>query len=182
MALELKRGELTYSDLAGMPDDGHRYELIDGVLLVTPAPILRHQLVLSRLHVLLSAGAPRGIDVLVSPVDVKVSEVTVVEPDILVLDRPDPAALYVSAPPLLVVEILSPSTRRIDVSAKRMVYEEFGIPSYWIVDPVAPSVLVLELGADGRYVEIVAATGDEAAEMSKPFTVTVVPSSLSARS
>jgi Uma2 family endonuclease len=178
MALELRRGALTYADLAGMPDDGHRYELIDGVLLVTPAPILRHQLVLSHLFRLLAEAAPAGVRVLPAPVDIKVGDATVVQPDLVVLDRPDLDAAFVDTPPLLVVEVLSPSTRRIDVSAKRLVYEGFGVPSYWIVDPEAASITVLALTADGTYAQAGEAHADDLLEVTRPFPVTVAPSSL----
>ena len=180
MALELRRGEgLTYADLADAPDDGHRYELIDGTLVVTPSPNVRHQVALGRLHVLLATAAPPGMEVLMAPLDVKVSEMTAVQPDLLVLNRPDLSAASVTSPPLLVIEVLSPSTRKIDIATKRLVYESFGVPSYWIVDPDAPSISVLELGPDGKYVEVAAGqTMSESVTIDRPFPVTVVPGSL----
>lgn len=178
MALELPlMGPLTYDDLVDTPDDGRRYELVDGTLVVTPSPILRHQRVVSRLHLALAAAAPPGVEVLVGPFDVKVSELTKLQPDILVLGPGDPSLSFTDVPPLLVVEVLSRSTRRHDLLVKRSVYEDFGVPSYWIVDAEVPSLTVLEL-VDGTYAEVLAATGDEVASAVKPFVVHVVPSAL----
>lgn len=182
MALELRRGEpLTYSHLAGMPDDGHRYELIDGVLLVTPAPVVGHQRMAFNLARLLADAAPPGVEVLPAPVDLKVSDGTVVQPDLVVVERPAADAPFLDTPPLLVVEVLSPSTRRIDTSAKRLVYEGFGVASYWIVDPDGPSITVLELGDGDRprtYAEVASASGDAQLAATRPFAVAVTPSSL----
>lgn len=178
VALDLRqRGPLTYADLAEMPDDGHRYELVDGTLIVTPAPIIRHQVAVANLMRVLAAAAPPGSVVLPAPVDIKVSDTTALEPDVVVLDRPDPSAKFMTAPPLLAVEVLSPSTKRFDVLLKRSVYEDFGVPSYWIVDPDEPSLLVLEL-RDGTYEEVASARGDDHVVVTRPFPVRIVPTEL----
>ena len=165
---------LTEDDLAAMPADGHRYELLDGTLLVTPAPSLNHQLCAGSLFVLLREARQPGQVVLLAPFDVRLSRITVLEPDLLVSWRADLTTARMEGPPLLAVEILSPSTRRIDVSAKRLAYEAAGVPAYWLVDPEAPSLTVLELEA-GRYVERATVTGDEPFHATVPFLVTVVP-------
>ena len=176
MALELRRSvPVTYADLADTPDDGHRYELIDGTLVVTPAPSRRHQRAVLRLATLLAA-APPELEVLTAPFDVKISEVTALQPDVLVLARDEPADRFLTTPPLLVAEVLSASTRRFDLLMKRSVYEAFGVASYWIVDPDAPSVTVLEL-SDGTYVEVAAATGEETVSVQHPFPLST-PSAL----
>jgi Uma2 family endonuclease len=78
---------------------------------------------------------------------------------------------------ILAVEILSPSTRRKDLFLKRSKYQDAGVPSYWIIDPAAPSITALEL-VDGQYMTVAEAFGDEAAMLEKPFPVTIVPASL----
>lgn len=134
---------LTRADLESMPDDGHRYELIDGTLVVTPSPAFRHQ------H----------------------------EPDLLVARREDFAERDLPVAPLLAVEILSPSTRRIDLMLKRSRYEAAGTASYWVVDADVPSVTAWEQ-RDGAYVLTGEATGNEELSLTLPFPVTLVPARL----
>ena len=165
---------LTEDDLATMPDDGHRYELLDGTLLVTPAPRIDHQRCVGALHALLRDGRQPGHPVLVAPVDVRLSRVTVLEPDILVARTSDLTEARLEGPPLLAVEVLSPSTRHIDLGAKRLAYEDAGVPAYWLVDPDGPSLSVLELDA-GRYVERATVAGEEPFHAPFPCPVTVVP-------
>lgn len=168
----------TYADLQDRPDDGNRYELLDGVLLVNPSPRTAHQVCVGALYVLLRQAKGQDHVVLPAPFDVVFSDVTVLEPDVLVARRADLTADNLPAVPLLVIEVLSPSTRRIDTLAKRSVYEEHGVPAYWLVDPDEPSVTILELDAGGRYVEVAHATGDGEARGRVPFPVAVVPDRL----
>jgi Uma2 family endonuclease len=160
-----------------MPDDGHRYELVDGVLIVTPAPLARHQRAVVRLIVLLTAAAGAEHDVLTAPFDYKVSQLTVLQPDVLVAKRSDVGEERLERTPLLVIEVQSPSTRRIDLGTKRLAFEGAGVPSYWVVDPDEPSLTVLEL-AGGAYREAARVTGEEAYVAPKPFPLRVVPADL----
>ncbi len=168
---------LTYDDLQAMPDDGHRYELVDGVLIVTPAPRRLHQRAITRLLVLLHGAAPPDVEVLPAPLDYVVSDVTVLEPDIIAAYAADYGDYNLQQTPLLVVEVLSPSTARIDRGTKRLAFEGAGVPSYWLVDPDEPSLTVLELEGE-TYREAPHVTGDEAYTTSRPFDVTVVPADL----
>ena len=178
MATNLSWGApFTEDDLAARPDDGHRYELIDGALFVTPAPDLRHQLVVARLVVLLHGARQPDQDVLPAPLDVRLSRSTVLQPDVLVARREDLTSARLETAPLLVVEVLSPSTRGIDLGTKRLAFEAAGVPAYWVVDPDVPSLTVLELDA-GRYVERATVAGDEPFRATVPFAVTVVPARL----
>lgn len=178
MATDLAWGApLTEDDLATMPDDGHRYELIDGVLIVSPAPRINHQICVMSLAVLLHGARLPEHQVLPGPVDVRFSRTTVLIPDLLVARKSDLTLARLETAPLLVVEVRSPSTRLFDMGPKRMVYEAAGVPAYWLVDPDGPSVTVLEL-EDGRYVERATVTGDEAYHATIPFPVTVVPAEL----
>ncbi len=178
MALQLPWGAaLTYDDLQNLPEDGHRYELLDGTLLVTPSPNFAHQNCVLRLAVLLDAAAPPDLRVVVAPFDWLIGPRTSFEPDLLVARRVDIAERNLPVPPLLAVEVLSPSTRRIDLVLKRDAYASAGVPSYWIVDPDVPSVTALRLEG-GAYVEEASVSGDEPFGASSPFSVTLVPARL----
>jgi len=168
---------LTRADLESMPDDGHRYELIDGVLIVSPGPQLPHQDMVGNLHLLLRAGCPPHLKVVLAPFAVALADDTEVQPDLIVAERTQFTRKELPGPPLLAVEVLSPSTRRIDLLLKRDRLQTAGVPSYWLVDPEEPAVTVLELN-DGVYVEMAHVVGDEAAEVVAPFPVRLVPSEL----
>lgn len=105
---------LTRADLEAMPDDGHRYELVDGTLVVTPAPSPQHQMVAANLFALLRAVCPPELVVLFAPVDVVLSDRTVVQPDLLVAGRGDFTSRDLPTAPLLAVEVLSESTEHYD--------------------------------------------------------------------
>lgn len=167
----------TRADLEAMPDDGRRHELIDGTLLVTPAPTPRHQRVSMRLSARLYECADPGLEVLTAPLDVVLADDTVVQPDLLVAPAHAFSDKDLPAAPLLVIEILSPSTRLIDLNLKKARYELAGCPHYWVVDPQAPSLTAWEL-RDGAYVEVASVTGDQAYAASVPFAVEVTPSAL----
>jgi Uma2 family endonuclease len=174
----LPRGRaLTRRDLATMPDDGHRYELIDGTLVVTPAPSMQHQATLARLHMRLVARCPSEMRVLFAPPDVALAEDTVLQPDLLVAGLPDSPTADLPAVPLLAVEVLAPSTRRLDLTLKRDRYEAAGCPSYWTVDPEEPAVTVWQL-EDGRYVEVAHVVGPEQFNVDAPYPMTVCPAEL----
>lgn len=170
-------GGFTPAYLETTPDDGLRYELIDGVLVVTPAPSVPHQVVVGELFVLLRAAATEGCRVLFAPLDVALDDATVVIPDVIVARRSDLTPKNLPAAPLLAVEVLSPSTRRIDRTRKFEKYQRAGIPSYWIVDPLVPSLVAWEL-RDGAYVRVAEVSGEEAFAATAPFPVTVVPAAL----
>ncbi|MGI8685584.1 MAG: Uma2 family endonuclease [Acidimicrobiales bacterium] len=168
---------LTYDDLQGLPDDGYRHELLDGMLLMTPSPGTGHQVCVGSLYRLLHEHRRPGEIVLIAPFDYVISQSTVLEPDVLVARTADLTHANLPATPLLVVEVLSPSTRRVDRTAKRSAYEEAGVPAYWLVDPDAPSVTVLEL-VDGTYEEVAVVAGDQSFAAAQPFPVEVVPARL----
>jgi Uma2 family endonuclease len=166
---------LTVEDMESMPDDEFRYELDDGVLIVSPAPSPRHQLVVARLTVLLTAVCPAGLVVLPG-VGINVTRFQHRVPDLAVVDAGSFGAAFVEKPPLLAVEVASPRTRMYDRNRKKDVYESFGIPSYWIVDPdpAKPVLTVFEL-VSARYREVAQVTGSEPFHATQPFPVTVAP-------
>jgi Uma2 family endonuclease len=146
---------LTYDDYVRIPDDGLRHEIIDGVHYVTPPPLLRHQVLLGRLHVAIANhldSRPDSGEVYVSPVDTVFTQWDVVEPDLLFVAADQRHILTeanVQGAPALVVEILSPSTRRRDLGIKRDLFDRGGVREYWIVDPVQRDVVVHRRNADG---------------------------------
>ncbi len=137
--------KLTYEDLQSLPVDGRRHELIDGEHLVTPAPSTRHQRVLRRLFEAVQAAAVSGGlgEVFFAPVDVVLSAVDVAEPDLLFVSMARAGIVSergIEAAPDLVVEVVSPSTRRVDEVVKRKLYDRFGVLEYWVVDPELATV------------------------------------------
>lgn len=171
---------LTVDDVWAIPDDGHRYELIEGVLIVTPAPGAAHQTCVLEVALLLRGAAAPDDLVLVAPFDWVARPGTLLQPDVLVARRADVAATgntRLERAPRLVVEVASPSTRMVDRGTKRLAYEAAGVPVYWLVDPEEPSLTVLRL-VDGTYVEEATVRGDEGYVTTAPFPVTVVPSDL----
>jgi Uma2 family endonuclease len=122
-----------------LPDDGNRYEVVDGELLVTPAPVRRHQRMVGQLFRLLADYVEReGLgEALCSPADIAAGERTLVQPDLFVvpLTAGRPADDWVELGELLLaVEVLSPSTARADRHLKRRLYQREGVPECWIVD------------------------------------------------
>lgn len=137
MATDVRRN-YTFADLERMPADGRRYEILAGELLVTPAPNTRHQRVVVEITALLNAFAKKsGGVVLVAPVDVRLSDTDVVEPDVLYLSPMRAGAVrerFVDGPPDLVVEVLSAGTAHVDRGRKRELYRASGVREYWVVD------------------------------------------------
>jgi Uma2 family endonuclease len=136
---------LTIEDLEAMPDDGRRYELIGGAIVMTPAPEPVHQRVSRRLQTLLETTCPAGHEVFDAPIDYDLPEGQRVEPDLIVVPDGSVKKKRLSGPALLVVEIVSPGSTVHDRITKRAVYAAAGVPAYWIVDPNNGRVLALRL-------------------------------------
>lgn len=174
MRAELRPQKLTYRDYLLFPEDGRRHEIIEGEHFVGPAPHLRHQTILLNLAVLLrNFLRPRRMgQVWVAPIDLVLSEIDVVQPDLVYVSAPRSEALtgsHLPEPPDLVVEVLSPSTRRTDAVSKRRLYEKHGIQEYWMVDPESDSVEVYRL-RDGAYQMMERLSlEDEGATLSSPL-------------
>ena len=140
------------ADVRAMPDDFNRYETIAGELFVTPAPSLRHQIVLGRLHVVLSQYVEHHDLgwVFYAPTDVVFGPYTLVEPDLLFVPRHARHLMTeqeITGAPDLVIEALSPSTARVDRGKKRALYRDQGVREYWIVDATANQVEVWRAAA-----------------------------------
>jgi Uma2 family endonuclease len=164
-AAEPKR-RYTWSDYVTWCDD-RRWEIIAGeAFAMTPSPADRHQLVCSRLLTALAVSLKGGpCEVIASPMDVKLSEEDIVQPDLLVVCDPRQFRGHVEGPPALVVEILSPSTEGHDRVRKLRLYARYGIGEYWIVRPYPAVVEVLTLEGAGYRVH---ATYDAAGTLTSP--------------
>jgi len=131
---------LTYKDYEALPADGRRYELHEGELSVTPAPSPRHQQVSANLFMLLRQHVrAHGLgEVLYAPIDCILSDITIVQPDLVYVEPSRLGAISargIEGPPTLVVEVLSPTSVQIDRGVKFQLYARHQIPYYWIVNP-----------------------------------------------
>ena len=148
------QGNWTYDDYSSIPDDGKRYEVVNGVLFMPPAPNIGHQETVGEIFAYLRDHLKQSKlgKVYIAPVDVELHPKTVVQPDVLViltahLERI--SASRVIGAPDLVVEVASPGTTGFDRRQKQDAYALAGVPEYWIVDPASHTVelLILENGA-----------------------------------
>ncbi|WP_246372293.1 Uma2 family endonuclease [Nocardioides pelophilus] len=169
---------MTVHDLEALPDDGHRYELVDGSLIVAPGPELVHQTVQSNLMRLLFADCPEELFVYGAPTDVVLADDTVLQPDLLVVRKADRSGRRLTAVPQLVVEILSPSTRLIDLNLKFARLERAGVASYWVIDPSGHVTLNAWRLRDDRYQSVASVTGAQPWSAEEPYPVTIVPAAL----
>ncbi|GLY67222.1 hypothetical protein Atai01_38410 [Amycolatopsis taiwanensis] len=169
-----RSGSFTVRDLEGMPDDGRRYELIDGELFVSPASGTRHQSVAYLLFGVLHAACPAHLKVLGAPFAVKPHGRTELQPDLLVGRRADFTDKLLPVAPLLAVEVLSRSTAKVDLEVKKRAYERLGTECYWVIDPAHPSMLVYELDGEGRYAEVARVAEEKPFYAERPFDVRIV--------
>lgn len=150
------QGEWTYNDYLRLPDDGRRYEIIEGVLYVTNAPSYDHQYVVNEIHGELRQyvkAKQLGV-VLTAPFEVHLPGITQpVQPDILFIAaalQPSPGAKFFSGVPDLIVEVLSPSSYRLDQFVKFDAYERAGVKEYWLANPKTRTITVYFLPERGR--------------------------------
>jgi Uma2 family endonuclease len=173
--------EWTVDDLARMPSDGLRYELFDGVLVVSPAPYIRHQRASRALFLLLDQACPPDVEVFYAPLDFQPTTRRSFQPDLLVTrsaDIPvDEEATALTIPPLLAVEVLSKGTRSLDRTFKREMYTTSGIDNYWIFDPKAVEIVVYAREGT-RYVESATAKGDQRITIDRPYPVRICPAEI----
>lgn len=143
-----KQGLWTYQDYACIPEDGHRYEVVNGVLYLSPAPNMGHQRIVGKIfyYLVTHVDLPGLGQVYQASTDVELNPGDVVQPDVFVvlnphLDRVTPSRLI--GAPDLVVEVASPRTARHDLSEKLYAYARVEVPEYWIVNPDAQTIEVL---------------------------------------
>ena len=148
---------VSFADLQRMPEDGKHYELYDGELHVVPSPLPIHEIIRERLHeILIDYKRARGGTVCSAPFDIVLSEFNVVQPDLLYFGEASAKRIkldeHVRFPPDLAIEVISPSTARIDRGRKRDLLARYGLPELWIVDPYDDQIECSTL-RDGRYPE-----------------------------
>ena len=166
----------TYADLVALPDDQLRHELIDGEHVVTPSPATGHQIILMNLIRLLLPylDEHRLGQLLSAPFDVKLSLFTVLVPDLVYFTAERFVRVvnekHATAAPDLVIEILSPGTRRRDKGRKRAIYDREGVGEYWIVDPEARSITALRRPRAGAgLTDVTTLTLDAGATLDSPL-------------
>lgn len=173
-------GEWAVDDLHTLPDDGCRYELYDGVVVMSPAPVARHQRSVAALYRLLSAGCPAELETFFAPFRFQPTRRRSVQPDLLVARRTDIRNdECLRRPPVLVVEVLAPGTRALDLVFRREMYATSGVAHLWTFDPREREVVVYRYrDDDAAYVEVARAGGDECVSVDRPFPVSVRPAEI----
>ena len=152
MALTKPSGEWRYEDLERLPDDGKRYEIIEGALYEMPAPGVDHAaIVMNLIGLLLPVITGMGGRLFTSPIDVRFYGADPVQPDLLAV-LPGWSGTWrrrsVGGAPDLLIEVLSPSNRGHDLLTKRALYARAGVREYWIVNPANQTVEILMLDRD----------------------------------
>ncbi len=175
--LRATEGRLTRADRDAVPENGLRHELLDGAIVMTPSPGVSHQRVSTRLFLTLHAIVQEPLELFIAPFDVALPTGDVLVPDLCIGRQSDLTDKDLTGVPVLVVEILSPSTRRRDLGDKLTAYRDAGVPHYWVVDPLAPRLVAHEL-VDGEYAVVGDVTGDESWSATAPIEVTIVPADL----
>lgn len=163
--------DLPRADLDAAPDKGLRYEIVDGLLMVTHLPSSVHQQALGKLFTRLTTSCPKHLEVLQGPVEFRPNDQRRLLPDLLVLPGRENTTLRVDEA-ALVVEVIVSTTRMVDQLLKRVLYEQAGVPAYWMLDAEEERLTVLEL-EDGRYVERAVVTEGGVFEAEVPFAVRV---------
>lgn len=170
-----------FEEIRNRPGDHTRFELLDGEVLVTPSPAPVHQEIVAALTVLLRPRVPARWSVLPGPLDVVLQTDdgdTVLQPDLLIGHRERLTAQGHDGPPVLVVEVLSPTTWQRDLGGKMAAYAQSGVEHYWVIAPTAPSLTVYRLDPDGRYVEHAHVEGRRGVDLTTPVAVTLSPARL----
>ena len=164
MALTKPSGTWTYEDLLALPEDGRRYEIIEGELYEMPSPNWDHIAVVMNLILLLGPIVQSlGGRLATAPADVFFEGADPVQPDILAMlpgSRATGSGQGIQGTPDLVIEVLSPSNRGHDLLTKRALYGRAGVREYWIVDPASRAVELLTLDRDAFHT-VQRASGDD---------------------
>jgi Uma2 family endonuclease len=167
-----KKGALfTYRDLEDLPEDENRYELSFGSLIVTPAPNTRHQALAAAVAAFLHARKLPSQRVLVEA-ELLIQPDMVKRPDIQVVSVNLVGGQSVVGVPDLVIEIHSPATRVLDLTEKRFVYAAANIPVYWVIDPDAFTLTILEL-SDNAYRQVAVIDAHGSHDVTVPFAMTI---------
>jgi len=168
---------VTLADLDARPDDGNRYELLDGEMIVTPAPTGPHNELADRLRTLLDEASSDDFVVLTG-YQLRLPGNQRLIPDVSVVRASAYRLHEALEAPVVAVEVLSPSNAAVDLSKKMAAYAAFRVDHYWVAEPDSPAVAVLELDPSGRYQLAAEASGNSRLVVEKPFAVEAVASEL----
>ncbi|MBB5153000.1 Uma2 family endonuclease [Saccharopolyspora phatthalungensis] len=177
MSIDLGGRRFTVQDLEAIPEDGRRYELIDGELLVSPAPGWPHQEAVGSLFVRLHRASPPEYRVLPAPFPVRQDLFTELRPDVVVARYAELTLRNLQTAPVLAVEVASPSSRLNDISLRKAAHARLGTQHFWLVDPdlEVPTVTAWELVGGSDYQRVARVVGDELFEPLRPFPVRFAP-------
>jgi Uma2 family endonuclease len=153
----IKESGWTVEDYLKLPEDGNQYEIVAGILELKPSPTTTHQRISHQIHRILTDSCENEYIIMYAPVDVILSDRETRQPDILMIHRSRAAIIQehaVVGPPDLVVEILSPSTIKRDRVMKLRSYAHFGVPEYWIIDPLNVTIEQYVLTREGDPYEL----------------------------
>lgn len=172
-------GSFTVEDLAIYREKWQdmTVQLLDGELVVSPSPAYIHQLVVSRLFSLVDRAAPPGLVIIPAPMDLRAGERSVLQPDLMVLDESMRFDGEVLVPPVLAIEVLSPSSQRTDLVRKPEILARFGCKHYWVVDPVRPAIRSLQFVGDMDSI-VQTVEDDDLFAAAEPFPVSCRPADL----
>ena len=179
MAIKIPRTVLTWEHYVELPNDGKRYEIIEGELYVSPSPSEKHQRAATNLtYTLVGHSRTHRLGrVYAAPFDVVLAFTSIVQPDILFISTERLGILTaanVQGAPDLVVEIISPSSTKTDQEVKRDLYAKYGVKHYWVFEPLAEWARAYTLGADGLY-ELVAEANRAETFSAPPFMDLAIP-------
>ncbi len=168
----------TTDNLAGMPDDGHRYELVNGALVVNPRPSAIHQATAARMAGVLLGACPDRMFVH-SRQTVRLSHMTVFAPDIVVTQYLERGRGQQTEPPRLVVEVRPPARPVIDLACGMTAYAVFGVRSYWVIVPDTrqPELIAFD-ATSGHFEQAATVKGNEVFRAGQPFPLEVSPARL----
>ena len=178
MGMPAQQTVWTAEMVRALPEDGNRYEVLDGVLFVSPTPSALHQRAVAHLWEILDSHCRKhGIgEAMISPADIELSEHRVLQPDVFVVPLTDGRRIrsWKEVTSLLLsAEVISPSTARADRGEKRRILQDEHVPHYWIVDPMEESLSVFRWMAEGYL--LVLAAGRDARVHGEPFEAIDLP-------
>ena len=168
---QVKPAPFTIHDYRQMPEDGHLYQVIEGELHMSPSPTRFHQHLVGQIYYIFRRfldHQPIG-KVYLSPLDTFLNAINVFQPEVFYVSTENAAILTdagAEGAPDLVVEVLSPSTRKHDLGAKRLIYARAGVKELWIVDPITLTLQVYRLQINPQLPE---ATHDATAHFTSPL-------------
>ncbi len=170
---------LTYDDWLGLPETNLPVDVVDGVLIMSPAPTGLHQLVLENLFAVFLETVPSGYRPAVAPRDWVLWDVPLLvrQPDLMIVTAAQARESQITERPLLAIEVLSPTSRERDLVTKPAEYAKAGLAHLWLVDPDIPEVVARRWDGN-EWIEVARATADEVLMVKDPVVVSLRPADL----